>query len=286
MIRLVDILDDTVRHARIEDTVSVRASDNPVIYTVPHAGTEVPRDLKEPWNLGRKALLDADLHTEKLYEFPDSTRLTTTLNRYVINMNRPRPHEDDVHSYEDEDAIRTFLKDMEPSWTEPLPDKWEQRLIEAYEEYHGLLEDHLARLRDRHGFVFLITCHSMNAEADSNTPDTGERPDISLCTEHGEAADDDVIDAMQRVFEQSRFEHRKNDPYAGGYTTNTYADPSVDIHGVQIEVNKSCYMDETTLEHNQLRAGDLKSVLQTAKKAGLAVLQNKYAKKKSGESKA
>jgi N-formylglutamate amidohydrolase len=125
----------------------------------------------------------------------------------------------------------------------------------------------------------------MNAYADSNTPDTGERPDISLCTERGEAADDDVIDAMQRVFEQSQFEHRKNDPYAGGYTTNTYADPSSDIHGVQIEVNKSCYMDETTLEHDQVRAGDLKSVLQTAKKAGLAVLENQYANKRSGGSK-
>ena len=273
MIDLVDLLEDTRRRAPVNDTVRVKRANSPVVHTVPHAGTEAPAELVEPWNLDRRALLDADLHTEKLYEFVDSSRITTTLNRYAVNMNRPRPTDEDVERYEDEDALRTFLKGMEKSWSEPLPRRWKDRLLTAYDSYHDAVKECLDTLRDRHGFVLLLTCHSMNAHADSNTPDTGKRPQVSLCTEHGDTAGDHVIQAMQAVLDDSDFESRKNDPYAGGHTTNAYADPSANIHGVQIEVSKAVYMDEASFEYDERRAGELKQVLQAAKTEALSALK-------------
>jgi len=36
----------------------------------------------------------------------------------------------------------------------------------------------------------------------------------------------------------------RNIPYSGGYTTVHYGRPSVGIHALQIEINRSLYMDE------------------------------------------
>ena len=40
---------------------------------------------------------------------------------------------------------------------------------------------------------------------------------------------------------------RRNHPYAGGYTTKHYGNPSNDVHTLQIEVNRASYMDEETI---------------------------------------
>ena len=41
---------------------------------------------------------------------------------------------------------------------------------------------------------------------------------------------------------------RCNDPYSGGYTTRYYGNPENGIHTLQIEINRSLYMEETTIE--------------------------------------
>jgi N-formylglutamate amidohydrolase len=41
---------------------------------------------------------------------------------------------------------------------------------------------------------------------------------------------------------------RRNNPYSGGYVTQHYGRPTEGIHVLQIEINRSIYMDEHTLE--------------------------------------
>jgi N-formylglutamate amidohydrolase len=40
----------------------------------------------------------------------------------------------------------------------------------------------------------------------------------------------------------------RNKPYAGGFITEHYGRPSRGLHALQIEVNRSIYVDEVTLE--------------------------------------
>ncbi len=40
----------------------------------------------------------------------------------------------------------------------------------------------------------------------------------------------------------------RNKPYAGGFITEHYGRPARGLHALQIEVNRSIYIDETTLE--------------------------------------
>ena len=42
----------------------------------------------------------------------------------------------------------------------------------------------------------------------------------------------------------------RNNPYAGGFITQNYGRPSNSFHVIQIEINRSLYMDEQTFELN------------------------------------
>jgi N-formylglutamate amidohydrolase len=42
----------------------------------------------------------------------------------------------------------------------------------------------------------------------------------------------------------------RNKPYAGGFITEHYGNPSVGIHAIQLEVNRALYMDERRYERS------------------------------------
>ena len=41
---------------------------------------------------------------------------------------------------------------------------------------------------------------------------------------------------------------RRNNPYAGGFITSHYGKPYENVHSLQIEINRSLYMDEAKIE--------------------------------------
>jgi N-formylglutamate amidohydrolase len=43
----------------------------------------------------------------------------------------------------------------------------------------------------------------------------------------------------------------RNNPYAGGFTTQHYGDPGNGVHAIQIEINRAIYMDEVTLQRRK-----------------------------------
>ena len=42
----------------------------------------------------------------------------------------------------------------------------------------------------------------------------------------------------------------RNNPYAGGFTTAHYGQPGKNCHALQIEINRSLYMDEVKIERS------------------------------------
>ena len=54
--------------------------------------------------------------------------------------------------------------------------------------------------------------------------------------------------AVRAVFEAHGRTVALNRPYAGGYVTQTWARPKEGFHALQIEIDRSLYLDEETLE--------------------------------------
>jgi N-formylglutamate amidohydrolase len=80
------------------------------------------------------------------------------------------------------------------------------------------------------------------------------RVDVVLGDNHGEACAPALIDYVERWMSAKGLRVRRNQPYAGGFTTQRYGRPGIGRHVLQIEINRSLYMDEA--QHTKLAAFD------------------------------
>jgi N-formylglutamate deformylase len=76
-----------------------------------------------------------------------------------------------------------------------------------------------------------------------------------------------VVETLEQSWRGLGYRLLRNNPYAGGFTTQHYGDPANGIHAVQVEINRAIYMDEATL---QRRAGFAK--LRADLRAAIAAL--------------
>ena len=74
------------------------------------------------------------------------------------------------------------------------------------------------------------------------------RVDIVLGDNHGESCAPDLVDGAERWFADHGLKVQRNQPYAGGFTTQRYGRPGLDRHALQIEINRALYMDEVRHE--------------------------------------
>ena len=76
----------------------------------------------------------------------------------------------------------------------------------------------------------------------------GRRPNLILGDRFGVACERWLIDAATEIFTAAGFVVARNAPFAGGYITQTYGRPQARVHALQIEVDRSLYMDEARIE--------------------------------------
>jgi N-formylglutamate deformylase len=236
-----------------------RAAEAPVIVEVPHAGLEI--DAEALATLVAPALAigrDADLYVDELYaDAPDAgaTLLCARTSRYVCDLNRS---EQDV----DRDTVLGATGRSSPHgliWrsttdnraaiARPLPkSELERRLQAYYRPYHDKLEQLVRERVERHGFVIVLSGHSMPSRGRDGHDDPGrERADVVPGTRQRSTAAAAVIDAAEDVARRFQLGVAHDDPYRGGHTTVRYGRPAAGIHAIQIEINRRLYMDESTL---------------------------------------
>lgn len=127
----------------------------------------------------------------------------------------------------------------------------EERIRDYWEPYHGKLQDLLDAAHDRHGQTVLIDCHSMPHEAMDGVARAGmRRPDVVLGDRFGAAASGDVVDRIEAAFVAAGFIVTRNAPFAGAYITQAYGKPSKGQHAVQVEIDRSLYMNEQLIRPN------------------------------------
>ena len=76
------------------------------------------------------------------------------------------------------------------------------------------------------------------------------RVDFVIGDRYGTSCSELVTDAIERSLVGRGYRVVRNKPYAGGYITEHYGNPSAGLHAVQIELNRSLYMDEAAYERN------------------------------------
>ena len=128
----------------------------------------------------------------------------------------------------------------------------ERRIDTLYRPYHQALEGLIETTLRDFGAAFLLDCHSMPSVGGPTDRDRGTpRPDIVLGDRFGASCEPRVIETAERIFRDLDFSVRRNEPYAGAFTTAHYGQPGKRVHAIQIEVNRRLYMNEATVARSR-----------------------------------
>ncbi len=126
------------------------------------------------------------------------------------------------------------------------PEEALSRIEYLYKPYHRGLRRLIAEAHRAFGAAILVDCHSMPSA--SHSRDEAARPDIVLGDRYGASCAPCLTAAVERTLRDLGYSIGRNKPYAGGFITEHYGAPMNGYHAIQIEVNRSIYMDERRLE--------------------------------------
>ena len=126
----------------------------------------------------------------------------------------------------------------------------EARLDACYFPYHTALRGLIDAQRQRFGVCYLLDIHSMPRSTLTGGL-LNKRANIVLGDRYGTASSQWFTDAVATFFCEAGFEVARNVPFAGGYITRHYGAPTQGVHVVQIEIDRSLYMNEARVELHQ-----------------------------------
>lgn len=226
----------------------------PVLLSVPHSGRDYPDWLVESASGGRSALTTledplVDRLVWRALKLGCGAVIAQT-PRAAVDCNRA---EDDIDPSVVDGARRGRVTarargglGIVPSrthqhgylWRRPIsPVQLDQRLDQAHRPYHGAIGELLGLLVDRFGCALLLDCHSM-------PPPPAQMPPIVIGDCRGRTAAGWVSAEAMRVAQGSGFEAALNDPFAGGHVIERHSAPHRNVHALQLEVDRRCYLDD------------------------------------------
>lgn len=232
--------------------------ETPVVLSVPHAGRDYPSALLAAIRVPVTALrILEDRHVDQLAL---AARHTESLiiqrpARAWIDLNRGE-HERDPKLDDGADprglpALSAKLRSglgLVPRRIAAAGEIWGARLSNAavtariiadHRPYHAALADLLAAARARFGVAVLLDIHSMPS---LGAP--GDAAQIIFGDRFGKSAAARFIARLEGEAEAAGIAHALNSPYAGGHILDRHAAPQNGIHAIQIEFDRTLYLDE------------------------------------------
>jgi N-formylglutamate deformylase len=227
-----------------------RRGSSPLVVSMPHVGTFVPREVGRHLTDCAARRPDTDWHLPRLYDFVTelgATVIQATHSRYVVDLNRPP---DGSNLYPGRDTPRLCPIDTfhsEPLYRAGEPDAAEiERRVEAvWRPYHRRLAAELDRVHAEHGVAMLWDAHSIVSEAPRLFE--GRLADFNLGTADGASCDPELGRSLAVALSRhSGHTSVLNGRFKGGYITRHYGSPRRGIHAVQLEMAEATYMDEVS----------------------------------------
>lgn len=227
--------------------LTVRRGQAPLIVSIPHTGTTIPKEyegnLVSLW-LARK---DTDWWIDRLYDFTadlDATVVHTAISRTVIDVNRDPAGISLYPGQATTELCPTMTFDGEPLYKDAPPDAAAiaTRRSACFAPYHDALTAEIARLRAIHEHVVLYDCHSIRSVIPRLFE--GTLPHMNIGTNSGQSCDPVLTSEIVSLASGSSFDHVVNGRFKGGWITRQYGRPGEGVHSVQMELACRSYMRE------------------------------------------
>lgn len=226
------------------------AGDSPVLLSLPHVGTDVPRAIEDDFTREGKEIPDTSWYLDRVFDFASELGigvLKAHYSRYVTDLGRD-PKGGILYEGLENTSIcplqRFDYKQIYITAAEPTEEEIMTRITRYWQPYHAKLAMALMEIKKKHGFAILIDATSIRSQCPRFFE--GVLPDVNIGTNDGRSTDPSLTDVILRSFnnDEDGYSHILDGRFKGGYITRHFGDPRHDIHAVQIELTQSTYMDE------------------------------------------
>ena len=257
------------KNLKIFDEFNTKEIKFPIVLSSPHSGTLFP-----PEFLQNSILTEKELRTSEDSFVSEIVQKASDAGIPLISMNIPRtfvdvnrdkieidnkmffdiPHNsEDVGSrrcrvglgvihrivYQNKSIYDGLLSSQEVA----------ERIKNVYDPYHKRLKQLVDKCVRKFGFCLLIDCHSMPSII-CNIMNETKPLDFCLCTLFDESCPTQMSEFLSKCLETKGYRVEFNRPYAGAYIAFNYCQPRKNIYTLQIEINRSLYMNEKTFKKN------------------------------------
>jgi N-formylglutamate amidohydrolase len=247
---------------------SATPSSTPLLIAVPHAGRAYPRALLQDMRHAEASALKLeDRYVDRL-----AFAVAREVGAGLVVAQAPRAMIDLNRAPDDVDWDM-FTKSARPARTGRVPsrrarsglgliprrlpgigeiwrrrqeqDELDARIDQVHEPYHARIADDLASLRARWGAALLLDLHSMPP---LGTGSTGFVPQYVVGDRFGGSCHGCLTAAAFAHLHEANAAVSHNRPYAGGYVLERHADPAHGLHALQLEIDRSMYLDSRMVE--------------------------------------
>lgn len=232
---------------------------SPVILSVPHAGRDYAPALLKAARLPRAILetLEDRLVDRLVWRATEAgaTAFIARAPRAEIDLNRdereidatliaPAPATADVlpsaRTRGGIGLIPSRITGVGAIWNERIPrHELARRIEQIHRPFHRALERALEAARERFGAAVLLDCHSMPPRGGPGS----NQESVIFGDRYGTTTAPHFLDAAVSAARALGYRTACNTPYAGGYIAGRHGRPDRGIHAIQIEIDRSTYLD-------------------------------------------
>ena len=238
----------------------------PVLLSVPHAGRDYPPELMANLRVSPVELLRLeDRYADRLVQpaiAGGCPAIVAHRARAWIDLNRG---ESDIDTGMVSGSEKTFnaspgskargglglfprrLQACGELWRHPIAQtEVEQRIEQFHRPYHNEVAKILSAIHARFGMAILLDVHSMPPIPSSSAQD--EPPRIVIGDRFGSSAASVYAEVVIGHAQAAGLKAALNAPYSGDYMLQRHGNPDRGIHALQLEVDRSLYLDSDLRE--------------------------------------
>jgi N-formylglutamate deformylase len=235
----------------------------PLVIDSPHSGSHYPENFTYccPLEILRRA---EDTYVDELFnaapEF-GATMIAAVFPRSYLDVNRAAddldptllsvawPKHLPLRPATRVGLVRRYAQQGVPIYDRKLrPEEVLERVERYHAPYHRTLDEACDRLHRQFGAVWHINAHSMPSTGSRKHGRKGEHGDFVIGDRDGTTCAPEFTDFVAMTLRGMGYEVHVNDGYKGVELVRRQGRPAEQRHSLQIEVDRSLYMDQRTLE--------------------------------------
>ena len=125
------------------------------------------------------------------------------------------------------------------------------RLLRCYFPYHNALKSIIKKVKKKHDTIVVLDFHSMPTKFLNNNVDFVVGNNFNLSSKNFFSS------KLINYLDFYNYSSCINNPFSGGFITKFYGKPMKGVNVLQIEINRSLYMNEDTLKIKDNKMNDL-----------------------------